>query len=249
MSIRTVSLTILSVIVVIVLAQAALAQEPVKAAAVTNDDLGICIKKGSKTQAMKDVDTGLETSWSRSRPYPDEYVEIDFCIGDDGKIYEPVIAHQSKDSQYNAECLEALCSLSPVSSTSSNSTCQLQHGRIRFGEKKADGGFEPKYDGSDSREYLRSHPQPSNPDAAFVVVHRIPLTILSRYPNYFTKDEIISPNNLIEIRTDAADTPPGYIRRIGNLYAYWAQLFAEQNVTKEQILHRAQKGFTEMHAQ
>jgi hypothetical protein len=203
----------------------------------------------SFTQMHAAIVKGLASSWSSSRVCRGSYPLVKFMVADDGKIYDPELVCYSADNQYDAECLEAICSLSPFAPIEDFES-RIEHFTQEFG---ASEGLQPTYDGSDINVYLRTHLQPKDPFDAFVVVHKIPLTVLERYPGMFTKGELQSQNNLIEIPVGYGDNKannqgrkiaPHYVSVIANLYAFWGQLFRNQNVTKEEIMqwaNRAQK--------
>jgi hypothetical protein len=202
----------------------------------------------SKPPMTRYVDERIRLDWSCSSPISDKHTEIRFFTADDGKIYNPEIGHYSGDDQHDAECLEAVCGMSPVLSQSYNPIAKLQNWIIPFGEKY---GLIPKYDGKDVIDYRASQPQPAEPDERFIVVHKIPLDVLNRYPQFFSKDDLLSTKNLIEIRIEHPAEPPdkdgqkpiqpAYVQRVGNLYAAWGELFKKQGVTKKDILEWAEK--------
>lgn len=191
---------------------------------------------GVPNQAWKFISENVSAAWSSSCKSKTP-VLIACSIADDGKIYEPSIMTPSGNDQFDAECLEALCSLSPVTQNRGNSTTNLQHCEFSFGAAAGDTLFRPTatYDGTDVRDYLRTHPQPSD-GKAFVVVHRIPLSVLSRYPKLFTKEELSRSSNLIEITYWKNEAKPQYVQAIGNLYAYWNPVFGKANQSKEEII-------------
>jgi len=207
-------------------------------------------RRASYTPVHYAVAKGLASNWSSSRPCIGYWPTIKFFIGDDGKIYEPEMIRYSADDQYDAECLEAICSLSPIRTTENyvNSTARLEHFSEQFGVKE---GLQPSYDGADVNQYLKTHLQPETKHDAFVVVHRIPLSVLTRYPGMFTKEELQSQDNLMEIqvgfgdnqadRQGIRDCAPHYVVAIANLYAFWDQLFKNPDVTKEEILQWAKR--------
>jgi hypothetical protein len=192
----------------------------------------------------------LASSWSSSRPCIGGPPGIRFLVGDDGKVYDPEMMRYSGDDQYDAECLEAICGLSPIAKadTDINTTARIEHFFEEFPVKE---GLQPSYDGSDVNEYLRTHPQPAAKHDAFVVVHRIPLSVLDRYPGMFTKEELQSQSNLMEIPVGYGDNRPDkqgirvvvphYVIGIANLYAFWGQLFKNPHVTKDEIRQWAKR--------
>lgn len=205
--------------------------------------------------SSEEVNKVLGSTWSSSRPLLGSPTEITFVIADDGKIYEPRITRFSQDDQYVAECLEAVCGLSPVHSKPSFGP-YLEHFTEVFGYKRNDFGgrfdsfLKPAFDGSDVKEYLNTHPQPKNADEAFVLIHKIPLSVLIRYPGLFTKDELLSQSNLMEIKIrkwpgEEADqngqrrSAPSYVDAIAYRYAYWGDFFRNPNLTRLSILIHA----------
>lgn len=196
------------------------------------------------------ITTGINEVWDCSDPNADNLTEVSFAIADDGKIYDSTITRWSKNEQFNAECLEAVCSLSPVTPSNSHNGF-LEHRTIRFCKNAQEPRIEPRYDASDVKEYLRNHPEPQNTLEKFVVVHKIPLDVLRRYPGLFTREELFSSENLIEIKGNVGrDLPnsegqrqgnPQFVGTIGHLYAFWSDFFAENpKATKEQIIEHAQ---------
>jgi hypothetical protein len=221
----------------------------------------ICLIQPSRAEAQyiesaasKEVKKGLASSWSCSRPCTGCYTEITFAIGDDGKIYEPNIIRFSQDDQYVAECLEAVCGLTPIHPKPFSFTLHCEHPIKKFRWPSGGRGWDddndcptPAYDGSDVKEYLTTHPQPTDPDEAFIVIHKIPLSVLTRYPGFFTKEELLNPKNLLEIKAGLRKNnrteqdghrfvQPSYAEAIGNLYASWGELFKDPNVTRQNIL-------------
>ena len=207
------------------------------------------IRCHSSTNAtINAVDHGIASSWSSSRPCRSP-ITVYFCIGDDGKIYEPRIDRSSGDDQYDAECLEAVCGLSPVAPERENYTAHLQQENVTFGSSVSPFCPKPKYDGGEVKVYLSKHSQPAIRETwtfptGFVIVHKIPLYVLNRYPGFFTEEELRNSSNLIEIPFMKEDwnanhlTVP-YVSPVGSLYAYWGQLFKRKNVNKEDILNWA----------
>ncbi len=195
------------------------------------------------SETDKAIHENIKSSWSSSRKVAGKYTDVSFGIADDGKIYEPVVRVFSCDDQYDAECVEAICSMSPIVPPPNYHSAFLDHYVFKFG---SESDLKPRYDGSDVSSYLVANPQPKEISYAlgnvpFVVVHKIPLTVLTRYPGVFTEKELISPNNLIKIAFKPLDHKdnefqPMYVRRIADLYAGWNEIFKQSNVTKSKIL-------------
>jgi hypothetical protein len=204
---------------------------------------------GYVSEARREVEKKLGANYICSAPNEKDYTEVSFAVADDGKIYEPEITHFTGNDQHDVECLEALCGLSPLEARPNSVNFLLEHLSMRFGKDQVNSYILPGYDGADIRQYLKDHPQVPKPSQAFVVIHKIPLFVLSRYPGLFTKEEILNPNNLTEVKVDAQYPvdqdgkrfiPPGYIFRVCKLYAYWTKTLKDRGeVTRATVLEHA----------
>lgn len=196
------------------------------------------------TKEEKAVRKAISSYWNSSRKAP-SWTQIDFVVADDGKMYEPLIAHSSSDDQYDAECLEAVCAAFPISSTECEAgTTKLKHFFESFGMQCHQAMYLPAYDGREIRTYLDHHQQPQSTEDAFVVVHKIPVCVLDRYPGLFSKNELLSESNLIRIRIGHADPAAKrevgsstlYATRIPLYYSYFWHLFKENaSVTRDAL--------------
>lgn len=70
--------------------------------------------RGKPSPAKDAVQKLISANYSCSVPLRDDFTELSFAVGDDGVIYDPEILHSSNNDQHDAECLEALCGLSPL---------------------------------------------------------------------------------------------------------------------------------------
>lgn len=200
------------------------------------------------TATEKAVRKGISKYWDSSREAK-TWLTIEFIVADDGKLYEPLISHYSGDDQYDAECIEAVCASFPVSSIECGAgSVSLKHFFESFGKECHQSMYKPSYDGADIRDYLRSHPQPTDPQERFVVTHKVPLSVMDRYPGLFSKDELLSKENLVQMRVGNPDLPDKdgqrgrtmYASRIPVYYSYFEHLFKENsNVTRDAILQCA----------
>jgi len=186
----------------------------------------LCNKKGVFLSPTNEMDGRL--FWSCSGSNSKTCAEVAFSVTKAGQINNVKLARSSGDKQFDAECIEAICS-----GAASTTTSKLHPASVVFGGAE---GCTPMYDGSDVKEYLRSHPQPQNKDQAFVVVHRIPLSVLQRFPKYFHVPELLNPENLIEIIVGSKDSAsPALI----SLYSGWGELFSKPNVSKDDIIQKS----------
>lgn len=181
---------------------------------------------------------------------PEKFTEITFGVADDGKIYNPEILRYTGDCQFDAECLEAVSCISPVLAPNKGDAFldkRIVFFRTKESKERRWLDVSKSYDGADIREYLKTHPQPDNIFKAFVVVHRIPLDVLNRYPGMFTKDELMNVHNLVEIPTGVGrrsfdnklktwGNPLWFCHAIPNLYSHWSTFLSNPKITKEKIL-------------
>lgn len=181
-----------------------------------------------------EIDRRLHSDWHASRSCT-RATSIEFDVTEDGKVQKPFISMYSGDDQFDAECLEAVCGLSPLN-VQRNQTAKFVHIVRQFGEQ-GEPSFGRGLEASDIKGYLQNNFQPR-----IVVVHRIPLSVLRRYPDFFKESELVNQNNLLEIKAET--DPPAdrwinrsYVSSITNLYSYWNILFAQKNVTRQAILN------------
>lgn len=200
------------------------------------------------SETHKAINETIKSSWSSSKKIAGKHTDISFGIADDGKIYEPVVKTFSGDDQYDAECLEAICSMSPVVPPPQAHSGFLHHFSFNFG---SGSDLEPKFDGKEVNSYLVANPEPKEVSyplgqVPFVLVHKIPLTVLTRYPGMFTEAELTNQNNLVKVNfmpvaEKSVDIQPSYVGRIAALYAGWNEIFKQGNVTKSKISERAKQ--------
>jgi hypothetical protein len=168
-------------------------------------------------------------------------------VGDDDKVYNPLITYYSGNDQHDAECLEAVCWLTPIKAGQPYYDLSLGQFSPVFGDGDPDT-IQPSEVAVETQKFLKDHPQ----KAGAIVAHKIPLTVLSRYPGLFTKAELATESNLMiippdefqnEIKSDGIRySVPGYVRVIRVASGKWNEFFAaDKNVTKDGILEQAKK--------
>lgn len=206
--------------------------------------------RGKPSPAKDAVQKLISANYSCSVPLRDDFTELSFAVGDDGVIYDPEILHSSNNDQHDAECLEALCGLSPLNVKPGKVGMTLDHMSFRFGKDQLNSYVSPTYLGPDVREYWQTHQKPSNPTEAVVLVHKIPLFILVRYPSLFSKDELLSASNLVSLKVGHKGTystkdgqqifQPQYVELVQWLYGYWTKSLKDRGpVTRQTILEHA----------
>lgn len=195
---------------------------------------------GVKPTTILAVEQGILSTWSSSRPCPEgEIAYVQFLVADDGKVYEPQLSHSSGDDQYDAECLESVCMLTPLPPNLDNHLTRIEHCAIEFGGLTSQFRPKPRFDGKDITRYLLNHPQPTEPRKKFVLIHRIPLAVLNRYPGAFSEAELLNADNLIEIQVGLR--PSTFDQTIGNIGAHWGVLFKKEKVSSTEILDWAKR--------
>lgn len=198
------------------------------------------------TRAQKALKKGISSYWDSSRDTK-SWVTIEFVMADDGKLYEPRISHYSGDDQYDAECLEAICASLPLALEECESgSIMLKHFIENFGKESplTKYMYTAAYNGHDIKRFLANNPQPTDPQERFVVTHKIPLSVLDRYPGLFSREELFSAENLMKMSVGNPDPPDEnghrgstmYMSRIPVYYSFFEHLFKEnKNVTRESL--------------
>ncbi|MBS1999656.1 MAG: hypothetical protein JSS86_25210 [Cyanobacteria bacterium SZAS LIN-2] len=194
--------------------------------------------------AKQALEQGMKENWHSSQAIDKGYVSIECDVADDGKIYNPVITRFSGNDQYDAECFEALCGLSPLRNGPNEINLSSDHVMETFGITIPES-ITPKLSAADIKAYLEGHPAQSTK----VVVHKIPLFMLSRYPTMLKAEDISNPKNLIEIdfKPDSIDSAgrrlsqPDYVYAIRCINGWWTKRLCDSGpITRESILQHAE---------
>jgi len=148
----------------------------------------------------------------------DEFTEISFTVGEDGIMYEPQITHYSGNDQFDAECFETVCGLHNLPSPH-NIQLDLEHIHERFGNAHPDY-IQQKSSAREVTEFLKNHSLKTGE----VVIHKIPLWVLSVYPGLFKPEELMNPKNLMVIPADATPNPIDSEGRRSSLPEYVSDL-------------------------
>lgn len=200
-----------------------------------------CSLKFFKSPTRQAADNELKKTFRCSKTLDKGYMDVRFSVGEDGRVYDPEITHYSGNDQYNAECFEAICGLQYLPAYKS-SRMHLDHISKRFGEYGLVGANAPEI-----AEFIKTHPLKTGA----VVVHKIPLSFLSRYPGLFTLEELTSPSNLmvIEQTPEYMDdvnkegprySVPTFVSALTRMNGIYRQVLEVQKpVTRKYILERA----------
>jgi hypothetical protein len=193
-------------------------------------------------------ENGISNTWSSSRKCKEgPGLSIQCSIPDDGKIYEPQITYSTGDDQYDAECLEAVCAQSPVPVREQNWTATMRHPVVAFGSSLSMFIPKPRFSGAEINLYLSAKPAPKGSDVvSFVLIHKIPVSILNRYPGLFEESEILNPANLMEVPFRPEDWNLNhlivpYVQPISCFYACWSQFFRNEKVTRDEVFEWAKQ--------
>lgn len=170
------------------------------------------------------------------------FARITFGVAEDGKIYEPKFTHFSGNDQFDAECLEAVCGLYNLPALYYG-YFKLAHVEEEFGP--GDGAsIKPGNNAPEIATFLKTH----SVSKGDVVVHKIPLFVLSQYPGLFKFEELASPDNLMIVKYIPANGEevddngqriimPDFISVIKRRNAFWRMMLANQkHLTREFIL-------------
>jgi hypothetical protein len=192
------------------------------------------------SQIQKAAELQLQKTFRYSQQLEQQkFTRITFVVAEDGKIYEPTITHFSGSDQFDAECLEAVCGLYNLPAVNYGSFRLEGVGEV-FGP--GDGAsIKPVNSAPEIAAFLKTH-QLSKGE---VVVHKIPLFVLSQYPGLFKFEELASPDNLMIIKRcpsylDGVDDNlpiPFYISIIKRMNASWRICLAnEKPLTRAYML-------------
>ncbi|MBS1993397.1 MAG: hypothetical protein JSS86_00875 [Cyanobacteria bacterium SZAS LIN-2] len=189
---------------------------------------GICTK-GKISKVGMPFAKGILNFWSSSCSANSGYAQISVLPDSKGFLHEASITHSSGNHQYDAECLEAVCSLSPLNPNVIKRTdvpIQLSFGK---------NGIKPCYDGTDVRAYVASHQNlRTDQKQEFVIVHKIPLRF-ARLCN-IPESELQNEDNLVAIKVSDPSGKETFVGDIEKLYSYWASLVASKPVSRQEIL-------------
>lgn len=198
----------------------------------------------------------MNLCWCNSKLSPGKECVISIGIANDNRIYNPEIVRYSGDCQFDVECLEAVSAISPLPPADSHSAflggCSVRFKCKPSDSPKPENGVIPAFDGYEIREQLQKHPSPANDKNydQFVLVHRIPLYLLFRFPGMFSREELQSTSNLIEVKTGIANlefddnkknwgSPVRFTRMVPEFYARWSELLDKPGITKNDVIEFA----------
>ncbi|MBS1992107.1 MAG: hypothetical protein JSS83_16410 [Cyanobacteria bacterium SZAS LIN-3] len=183
-----------------------------------------------KAKDLADLETQMLLLWSPSGEAKD--VTVGYSVKNH-KISNTKLLSSSGNPQWDAECLEAVCSVGPVKS---NNTQVLATPHTITFERK---GLFPVRQAKDVITSLEKLPA----GAPKILVHNIPLHVSQLYPEFFTLADLENQDNLITIEigkgSDRQITQSA-IDKIEKHYAVWADFFSQPKVTKSEIVGQSE---------
>lgn len=154
-------------------------------------------------------------------------------IANDGRMYDIKVSTSSKNIQLDADCLQA------VMSVSGSFSPEIPEGTLSKVLFTFDSTTKPGHPDGISRFKARF----SSLKADYIAFYRIPFEILNRYPGLFTEAELLADENigLIEVEKNAEgklELQDHDLNKIRELYqGIWVPFFlSHKSPTKEQVI-------------
>jgi hypothetical protein len=155
---------------------------------------------------------------------------IGFDLNDSGEILNAFVVKSSGVYQIDADCLEAVCSLSPT--PIGNSHGYISHMEIDFTKLQ-------KLEDLKKSQPLRQFKNLAN---GVVFIHRIPLPVLKRYPGIFTEPELLDSSNLCQISVKPIVGRPYWTTQIQNHLQAWSDFYRlHEHSDRSEILDYSRK--------
>jgi hypothetical protein len=196
---------------VFIFAKSVLLNGPICTAAVPESD----------TNYLALLEKSAKSNWRCSEKEP-KPVTIVFFVADTGQIYNAQITKSSGVDQTDAECLEAVCELAPVTlNPARRVTGDLTQVEITF-QKSTN---QTLIENSEVVSYFQKHPDLQK---RFVAIHLVPFDILKRKISGLTKESICAHSNLRLIQAEATNTNDRlkpYSNSLKSVYATWGAFF------------------------
>ncbi|CAN5624726.1 hypothetical protein BH10CYA1_BH10CYA1_42800 [soil metagenome] len=188
----------------------------------------------SDTNYLTTLEKTAKANWRCSEKEP-KPVTITFFVAQTGQIYNAQVKTSSGAAQTDAECLEALCELAPVSlNPARHLTGDLTQVEMTFQKSNS----QPLIENSEVLSYFSKHPDLQK---NFVAIHLLPVDILKRKITGIRKEDITSPSNLRLIQIGPSESSADnesntYSRAVKTVYANWGAFFeVNPKPTKAQV--------------
>ena len=160
---------------------------------------------------------------------------VQFFVTESGHVIFPKISQSSGDLSIDFAVLESICALSPLSDLPAELTgkFELPAIEIRIDSKKA-SFVNPafcKLVGLSSKEVF--------------AYHKIPLSVLYRYPGLFTDQELRAAENLELLENDERDAESDFEMSKHRLFAHyesWSAFFSRNKVASRDKIVEFSKG-------
>ena len=178
-----------------------------------------------KTEYVKSLAAVIANHFSTWKPLSAAQCRFKLYVADDGQIYNVRLTKSSGDRQLDSETLEYLLTVGPL---------PPRPPATRDGKLLDLEIMEPVQSlpaprlAKETVEFFELHPDLVGKK---VVLHRIPLAVLFKYPNLFRNEELESQDNLRAVNSDAPN--------IELVLSAWSNFFNQhKNPTKENILEQ-----------
>ncbi|HEY9679087.1 MAG TPA: hypothetical protein V6C76_13845 [Drouetiella sp.] len=182
----------------------------------------------SDTNYLKVLERRAKVSW-RSSEKVEKPIAITFFVADSGQIYNAQVTKSSDSPQADAECLEAICGLAPVSTNPNHHIS----GDLTEVELNFDGATEGGTAAKEIGQCFQKHPENNK---RYVVFHIKPVSILERKISGITQSDLFSLHNLRMVPADQ------FAKTIKAVDANWGAFF-------ERLPHPTKKQLEEKSAQ
>jgi hypothetical protein len=147
-------------------------------------------------------------------------------VADDGKLYNAKLDSECTDLQVNADCFQAFLSAGCFKPVDQRNTGKLKTVTLPFC-----GTIKSKFQSNAVNTFFKLHPELQE---SSVVIRKIPVDVLVRYPELFRNDEILGIENVQAIPRAT------YLGIIAIQGARWQGFFEQhKSPTKEQVLQFA----------
>lgn len=157
-------------------------------------------------------------------------ISVSGSIENDGFLQDIRVEKADADPQLNAECVEALASVSPLYKTAG-----CEELPIRFTQEFAN--TKPFRIASEVERFFSKNPELKD---KCIVIHKIPPCVLKKRPGLFKDEEIFSVSNCTAVNLEP-DSSSGddYTKHIVDYYAQWGKFFVEnREASRKQILEK-----------
>jgi len=178
------------------------------------------------TDYVKRLAAVMAEHFSTWKPLSQAQCRFKLFVADDGQIYNVRLSKSSGDLQLDSETLEYLLTVGPLPPR----PISIRDGKLLDLEIMEPVQFPsaPRL-AEETVEFFKLH---ADLVGKKVVLHRIPLAVLYKYPNLFRNEDLECQDNLRAVNSQAPN--------IELVLSAWSNFFSQhKNPTKENILEQA----------